>query len=200
MSPAGISVFYGSTDPLTAIQETQEAGGEAASLGYFTTTQEMFVLDLTNLPRCPTFYTPDLSNTNASLGFLHRFVADAIQPIERDESEHIEYVPTQIVTEFFRYVFTFRGGGDGQDENSIMGILYPSCRRRGGINCVLFLKPEDCEGVGDSPRESSLRCVFRKPSAVQNSKQLIRLKQLLRFRVFRKEFFSEQLGLHPAKA
>ncbi|WP_315264419.1 RES family NAD+ phosphorylase, partial [Tannerella forsythia] len=51
--------------------------------------------------------------------------------IKHDNKIHIEYVPTQIMTEYFRYVFT------EISDIKIDGILYPSSQNGG--NCyVLF--------------------------------------------------------------
>ena len=54
MSPAGISIFYGATDRVTAIAE---AGAHASHryvvTGEFTPTREIRLIDLTNLPELP---------------------------------------------------------------------------------------------------------------------------------------------------
>jgi hypothetical protein len=62
----------------------------------------------------------------------------------KDGREHIDYVPTQVVTEYFRHVFK---DGDGQP---VKGILYPSARQDGGVCCVLFFEADQCGGKPDS--------------------------------------------------
>ncbi|MEK6769280.1 MAG: hypothetical protein AABY85_09875, partial [Gemmatimonadota bacterium] len=47
------------------------------------------------------------------------------------------YVPSQVVTEFFRFRFRDRTG------QQVRGILYPSTALEGGRACVLFAGPED---------------------------------------------------------
>lgn len=37
--------------------------------------------------------------------FLDRFAHEVSKPVAPDALEHIEYVPTQIVTEYFRHAF-----------------------------------------------------------------------------------------------
>lgn len=37
--------------------------------------------------------------------FLRNFARDIVKSIKRDGREHIEYVPTQILTEYLRWVF-----------------------------------------------------------------------------------------------
>jgi hypothetical protein len=53
--------------------------------------------------------------------------------------EHVDYVPTQIVTEYFRHRFRLSGGG------SLDGIKYRSSRT-GQPACVLFFDSDDCGG------------------------------------------------------
>jgi hypothetical protein len=59
--------------------------------------------------------------------------------IEKDGREHIEYVPTQIVTEFFRYPFS------EDNKISIDGIIYPSSKNIGKKACVLFFDSNKCK-------------------------------------------------------
>jgi RES domain len=54
-------------------------------------------------------------------------------PITRDSHTHIEYVPTQVVTEYFRFTFAEEQG------LPIDGIVYPSSRMKGKNACVLFM-------------------------------------------------------------
>ena len=60
------------------------------------------------------------------------------RPIVKDGREHIEYVPTQIVTEYFRHVFRTSIG------EQVKGILYRSSRNGEGTCCVLFFGNENC--------------------------------------------------------
>jgi len=64
--------------------------------------------------------------------------------MERDGSEPIEYVPTQIVTEYFRHRFRL------QENRRLDGILYRSSRSTNGIACVLFIDQFAC-GVPEPP-------------------------------------------------
>jgi hypothetical protein len=53
-------------------------------------------------PSCrpfPSLFDEQRRHLRAGLSFLHDFAADLAKPIEKDGREHIEYVPTQIVTE-----------------------------------------------------------------------------------------------------
>ena len=53
--------------------------------------------------------------------------------------EHIDYVPTQILTEYFRK----RVKGDGG--SAIDGVVYPSARRRGERSIVIFASQDDLD-------------------------------------------------------
>ncbi|WP_146060416.1 RES domain-containing protein [Amycolatopsis sp. CA-128772] len=67
------------------------------------------------------------SSQRYDLVFLHRFAADLGKPIALDGREHIEYVATQVVTEYLRFV----------SSNAVDGILYRSAQND-GVCCVLF--------------------------------------------------------------
>jgi hypothetical protein len=90
------------------------------------------------LPSYPGIFNGQTQAERAPLQFLHRFVRECTQPIAKDGSEHIDYIPTQVVTEFFRHIFTDTEG------KRLDGILYPSSKRNGGICCVLFCLNENC--------------------------------------------------------
>ncbi len=63
--------------------------------------------------------------------FLHRLARDISRPIIRDDRVHIEYVPTQVVTEFIRSAKT-------EDGKSFDGIRLRSSRQGDGMSLVLF--------------------------------------------------------------
>jgi len=147
MSPAGIVMFYGSSEPETAIAEIDDDPTLGIVVGTFKTTKDLRVLDLTNLPERISFFQPESSCDRYALNFLHKFVRSLAEKVEPGDREHIEYVPTQVVTEWFRSVFQH---GDSQ----IDGIYYPSAPRKGGRSIVLFadrdnlrLTPEECKDL-----------------------------------------------------
>jgi hypothetical protein len=65
------------------------------------------------------------------LTFLHHVTKEISRPIERDDRTHIEYVPTQVVTEFIRSQFL-------SDGTIVEGIKYPSAVHKGFASYVLF--------------------------------------------------------------
>jgi hypothetical protein len=160
MNPAGIPMFYGALDRQTALLEVRSNQPTAASIGEFELLHEIRVVDLAALPPPRGIFADGRRYEKATIGFLHRFVEDATLPIERDGREHIEYVPTQIVTEYFRHRFLFEYAPGQRSQAD--GILYPSSRSDDGLNAVLFFDRFSCEGIDEDspvPRKKSLRLV-----------------------------------------
>ena len=149
MSPAGVSMFYVAFDEKTALAETivrGDRGPAEASIVVFKTIQDLNLLDLVNLPDIPSIFDDDTANLErASLSFLHRFNWDFTHPVQKDGREHVEYVPSQVVTEFVRYRLPRKA------EREVHGIRYSSSRNDGGIGCVLFYAHEDFVDHGLGP-------------------------------------------------
>ncbi len=164
MSPAGIVMFYGAFDRDTAIRETfqpdrEGAGNKVVSVAQFRCRRLLTVLDLTNLPSPPSFFAD--REMRHGICFLREFMEDFVKPVARDEMEHVEYVPTQIVTEYFRYQFRLEGGA------SLDGIIYPSSRN-GQAACVLFFESSDCGGkTGISTKEPVLELLSEATERIQ---------------------------------
>jgi len=139
MSPSGVPMFYGSFDPETEIakkKETREC--PVGTMATFRLLRQVQLLDFTTLPAIPSLYDTDRSKDRPRLAFLHSFVHDIMGPNSRDGSQHIEYVPSQIVTEYFRY-----GADLGID-----GFIYPSPNLNGNSSCVLFCENHACIDKG----------------------------------------------------
>lgn len=139
MSPAGVVMFYGSDDAKTAVTEIDDDPKLGVMVGTFRTTRVANIVDLTNLPKRFGFFERQADSDERSrydLAFLHSFVTSVAAKVERGDREHVDYVPTQVVTEWFRTVF--QHGGLGLD-----GILYPSTQNPGGCSLVLFANRYD---------------------------------------------------------
>jgi hypothetical protein len=149
MSPAGISMFYGSLDIETVIAEIydrQKRGCKVITLALFESIRELNLIDLTKLPKVPSLFSDRYRHLRGGVGFLREFVRDLSKPIQKDGFERIEYVPSQIVTEFFRHKFVDEYGHHPD------GILYPSSRRDQGISAVIFASSEQCLDESILPR------------------------------------------------
>ena len=136
-------MFCGAVDNETALLEVYDGCRSIRepelSLGLFETTLDFEIIDLTNLPPIPSMFDPASRRLRLGLRFLQEFVQTLKRPLTRDGSEHVEYVPTQVVTEYFRRVFKNEAG------DSVWGILYPSSRN-GRPCCVLFVEADECGG------------------------------------------------------
>lgn len=140
MSPSGISMFYGALDDITAKKEAMNYYNQSAepllTTGEFSLIHNTSVIDLRNLPELPSIFDENSIYKREDVIFLGDFVADLSKKIEKDGKEHIEYVPTQIVTEYFRFF--------GMDKG-IKGMIYPSSLNPRGDCCVLFMNNKQCK-------------------------------------------------------
>jgi hypothetical protein len=154
MSPGGIPMFYGADDFATAalevvgkdLVEDREATGIA-----FEALRPMRILDLVGMRRAVSYFSPGGPMWFDRMRFLRFFSQDVSKPIERDHRQHIEYVPTQVFTEYVRYQMSTKDGVP------IDGIRYRSSLN--GRPCyVLFFDQDDCLRSRDS-RPQALRGV-----------------------------------------
>ena len=134
MSPAGVSMFYASDQAETALRETVDEVG-TYSVGRFVTRRNMVLLDLTQIPPIPSLFQV-FSKTleyrpREVLRFLNHIAAEISKPIERDDKVHINYVPTQVGTEFVRS--RLRLGSQRID-----GIKYGSAVHKRHASYVIF--------------------------------------------------------------
>lgn len=153
MSPAGIPMFYGAVDEATAVAETFDPRREPQRLitiARFVTVRPLTLLDLTDLPAMPSPFDEENRYLRKPISFLREFVRDLAKPIQRDGYEHVEYVPTQVVTEFIRHRLTAH---DGQKFD---GIQYTSSRPGGHTAVVLFIEREQCGPRAREPYEPEI--------------------------------------------
>jgi RES domain/HEPN/RES N-terminal domain 1 len=144
MSPAGIQMFYASADAQTAIAEIAGHGPEPyALMGAFRSTRGLRVLDLTRKAAFPSLFEEARHAELGLAGFLRSFVDRITQPVIPDGRQHIEYTPTQVLTEYLRWM----------PRNPIDGIALPSAQT-GQKTYVLFF---DSKAFADVDWESSGR-------------------------------------------
>jgi hypothetical protein len=141
MNPAGIPIFYGALDPDTPLHEALQSNGRV-TMGVFSPLRPLLVLDLAGERRL--LHVGIFHNaTRAKRGlanFMAAFIDDIARVSARDGREHIDYVPAQIVTEYFRRVFRI-------DDRALDGIIYPSTRNEAGRNIALFVDRDDIQGL-----------------------------------------------------
>lgn len=140
MSPAGIPMFYGAFDLETSIKETYEPEPsltKKAVVGNFHPCRTLYLIDLSQEFKIPTLFDKD-QTFRFEKRFLYDFIKDFTKPIERADSAHIEYVPTQIVTEYFRHVLS------KDSSMKIDGVIYPSSKNKKHKAVVIFADNEQC--------------------------------------------------------
>lgn len=143
MSPAGIPMFYGTADLATALAEVAETKGRFA-VGTFETLKDVMILDVRKAPDVPSLFDEARANERSVATFMQSFIDDFRAPIDRERRGHVDYLPTQVVTEYFRDAVA------DADGNPILGILYSSTKNDEDA-IVLFAEDRD---VVDGPPDS----------------------------------------------
>lgn len=150
MSPPGIVMLYGSDETETALREVARDPKQHVGryvIGKFEILKDVQILDLTRIPPVPSIFEsiPDSLeyDPRPPLIFLNYFAAELSKPVARDNQAHIDYIPAQVVTEYFRAVVV-------HNDTPVSGIRYPSARHRHGNSLVLFASQENLENGEDT--------------------------------------------------
>ena len=162
MSPAGVPMFYAALSKNTAIAEAFDSTSGnlneyAISLATFRTSRSLVLLDFVELPSRPSCFDREKRNTIEIVRFLWNLRDDLTKPIDKDGREHIEYVPTQVITEYVRHQLKY---GD-QRKARIDGIIYPSTKDRYGTSVVIFAEAKNCGPCKARERERPLESTKR---------------------------------------
>ena len=153
ISPQGISLFYASQEKETAIKKMNAKTGEKIALATFLLNEDLPIIDLTKIPMIPSLFGSDYKKI-PSISFLKHFQKDFCKSIKKDGKEHIDYVPTQVVSEYCKYKVTTIDG------KRIKGFIFPSVAFRGGNSCGLYISREDF-GISESPTRISKKSIMR---------------------------------------
>lgn len=147
MSPAGIPMFYGADDAVTAVCEVADGceGGvpspqdiadnrvkSRVTYGQFSVSSDITIVDFTSVPEVPSMFHPELGSQHREVSFLRAF-ADQISRSINPQQEQVDYVPSQIVTEYLLH-----GALDGEP---IEGLMYKSSRADG--KCIALPVPQE---------------------------------------------------------
>lgn len=137
MSLAGISMFYASFEKETASNEC--VGGESKGLivGTFETAKDLKVIDLTMIPE-QSFWVKNWQENQ----FLHHFNENITKRVDPKDTNHLQYIPTQVFTEFLRYMFRDDKG------QQVDGLIYGSSKTK-EKNIVLFCNQKESEKFVD---------------------------------------------------
>ena len=146
MSPVGVSMFYAADDLRTALAEVRPGHGRWATAATWSTGREMRILDLADLPPIPGIFDAAASADRLPLAFLHRFAAEIAGPVHSN-ADPIDYVPTQILTEYVRHVLR------DTDGTAVSGIRYRSAVDGAGACWALFVDADEMRRGGPSRLE-----------------------------------------------
>ncbi|AXI48541.1 hypothetical protein C1J03_22620 [Sulfitobacter sp. SK012] len=132
MNPPGIPMFYGADTTDLAVAETRQID---VTVGRFETNRLIRVVDLANLPPVPGFFSEATREHLQTLEFLHSLSETMAEPVAQNNSVNVDYIPTQILTEFLRdYDFA---------DGPIDGISYVTALGLQSFNTVLFATREN---------------------------------------------------------
>ena len=137
LNPSGIRCFYGAEDQQTAISELRPPVDGVGVVAKFILLRPVYILDTTSFESSPAY--PTFGEHSAESYKLHRFMEHFMHEISKPTQpldEHIDYVPTQIIAEYF--IHTFSSSELQSGEMMIEGIKYKSAQTRNGINIALF--------------------------------------------------------------
>jgi len=146
LSPAGIPMFYGSLTKLTCLSEIGNEKG-VYTIGKWRIKKDLRILNLTKYfrfdlkkheyiyPEFPSIFDNSRRELRTDYTFILRFASDLSKKLSKKGKENIDYVPTQIATEFLRKFSQFPVKLDG--------ICFYSSKD-GGINYALFIEQEEC--------------------------------------------------------
>ena len=142
MSPAGIAMFYAALGRGYSTNGNggwQSLGRSQTDLRHMEEHTDIRILDLTAVPRrLPSMFS--LPRSPAGSSSLPTQVRQGCADASRTRrQEHIDYVPAQIVTEFFRH------GVTSDDLQGLEGIVYPSAQQPGGRSMVIFASQDDLD-------------------------------------------------------
>ena len=146
MNPPGIPMLYLASSIPTALKETRTRAGH---VGRWSLLQPIHILDLRTLPEVPGIFSENHRSDRLTLRFLRHFARDITQPVARDQRTHIDYLPSQVVTEYLRdYNFKF---------GKLSGIAYASAANPKGWNLALFVSQLELGLVAPEWYETSVK-------------------------------------------
>ncbi len=158
MSATGIALFYGAEDCITASTEARIATGHStATVGFFEASRPLRILDLVDLPDLPSIFDVERrALRETALSFLRHFANEVSKPNTADSSERreLEYITTQIVTDYFRHIFVAPDGA------RLDGIRYKSAHPDCGICLVLFAPHTHCLDSTEELPKDGLPCLI----------------------------------------
>lgn len=137
MNSSGIMTFYGAFDLTTCIAELRPAVGEKIAAATFTLERPILVLNTTGFagrPKAINVFAKTHIKRMRLWEFMTQFMNEIAQP-SLPNDEHLDYVPTQVVSEYLTHLHELPGAYEGR---TIDGIIYRSAQNSEGKNIAIF--------------------------------------------------------------
>lgn len=129
MNAQGVSMLYAALDADTACAEVaSHSPYDEAVVGTFILQQPLRILDLTRVPAKRSVFESAYEEGDNRLASLDFYRDRITQPVILDDNHPVDYVPSQMLTEAFRW----------WSQPRLDGIAFPSRVSPGGTNIVLF--------------------------------------------------------------
>jgi hypothetical protein len=151
MNPSGILAFYGAFDLDTCVAELRPAVGETVISAKFQITRPILVLDTTKFsgrPKTINIFAQTHVTRLRLWKFMTTFMNEIARPCLPDD-EHLDYVPTQVVSEYLTHLHKIK---KGNKERTIDAIIYRSAQNGNGKNIAIFGGAAAVEGARSSSR------------------------------------------------
>lgn len=143
MTAKGIGAFYGSS---TAEGARAEVAGYAApehsgTIGLFTLLRDISVVDLTTTEKVPSLFDEQDRLRRPAISFMRDFVESVRTVADPSDRQNLNYIPTQVIAEFFRYQLSGEAG-------PVQAILWRSSKDPSVETCVIFASNEQMTDQG----------------------------------------------------
>lgn len=136
MSAAGVSCFYAAEDRDTAVDEIKAPHGQCVSVGRWSTTVPLLYADFAIRLDMPSLFNYPASKDRPFIRFLREFVQRIERPALPDLGDANSYLATQVLAEHLRYALP------SGDRVGLDAVRYRSSLREGGVNWVIFGRPD----------------------------------------------------------
>lgn len=133
MSPKGMGTFYGAS---TLAGARAEVAGYAnprhdGTAGQFELLRDISVVDLRDAANTPSLFDASRRHLRAPIEFMRDFLKDVTRIADPSDIQNLEYIPTQVIAEYFRYGLSGNAG-------PVQGILWRSSKDCTVTSCVIF--------------------------------------------------------------
>ncbi len=135
MNAAGISLFYCSQNIELTIKEVVNKRRNSCpyyTIAIFKNKMKLRLVDLTKLPDIPSIFDTENNRFRDILFFMKTFMEEISLPIKNKNSV-LDYLPTQVITEYLRY----------NPDLDVQGMVYWSSKIPLKKNIVLFYDHEE---------------------------------------------------------